>query len=327
MCILTHPRFCFSSFHLHLIALYRHSFRNTVVSGSFTLPVMFLLTAVCWMLPDVSSLERWGGLALTAVTAYLLMEMNTRFSLLRVRSRLVSTSFLFLMLIHPSLQTLDVQMLQPLCLVLGYFMLFSTYQQYRSEGYVFHAFLFLGIGSLFFPFILFLIPVYWIGMLFFLRSFTFRSLVAGLLGLLMPYWFYVAYAVWENRLDSLPAALLSHFSFRLPDFELLTTGEMVSGAVLTFFSLCALVHLFHTAYNDKIKTRMLFYTVVTAQILLCIALWLIPSEFITIFRLFIVNSAILMAHYYATGNGRFFDAWFNVSLLLLVALGIYQHFL
>ena len=115
---------------------------------------MFLLTAVCWMLPDVSSLERWGGLALTAVTAYLLMEMNTRFSLLRVRSRLVSTSFLFLMLIHPSLQTLDVQLLQPLCLVLGYFMLFSTYQQYRSEGYVFHAFLFLGIGSLFFPFIL-----------------------------------------------------------------------------------------------------------------------------------------------------------------------------
>ena len=72
---------------------------------------------------------------------------------------------------------------------------------------------------------------------------------------------------------------------------------------------------------------MLFYMVVTAQILLCIALWLIPSEFITIFRLFIVNSAILMAHYYATGNGRFFDAWFNVSLLLLVGLGIYQHFL
>lgn len=83
--------------------MYSHSFRSSVVTGSFTLPVMAVLTLVVWMFPDVENWKLWAGLGMTFLTAYSIMELNNRHALLRVRSRMMSVSFLTLMLTCPAL--------------------------------------------------------------------------------------------------------------------------------------------------------------------------------------------------------------------------------
>ena len=100
---------------------------------------------------------------------------------------------------------------------------------------------------------------------------------------------------------------------------------MISAVVLLLFSIPAFIHFFHTAYNDKIRIRMLFYCITTQQVLLTAALVGLPQYYHDIMPIYVVNTALLMAHYYALARARWFPAWFNLSALLLSALGIYNY--
>lgn len=288
---------------------------------------MAIVMLALWVIPNPTSLELWGGLAATFVTAYLIMELNNRNALLRIRSRMVSTTFMAFMLVCPSLHAWSMDCLPSICMVLGYFMLFSSYQLIRAEGYVFHAFLCLGIGSIVFPPMLVLALAYYFSMLFQLRNLTWRTLMAGILGLLVPYWIYAAYAIWNNNLDTAFLYLNHWFEPRIPNYHLLSIQQWTTLGVVMFFTIISFIHFFHTAYNDKIRTRMLFYVVATVQVFLTVGMVLLVDSFDLQMRLFIVNSSLLVAHYYALGKGRLFDTWFNLSLLLLIALGVFNYVL
>lgn len=133
---------------------------------------MAVLTLVLWVLPGMADSTLWGGLAITMLTAYLIMELNNRNALLRIRSRMMSTTFLFMMLVCPTLHCWNIDALTVVCLIAAYFTLFASYQKYRCEGYIFHAFLFVSLGSMAFPPMLVLALAFYVSMLFQLRNLT-----------------------------------------------------------------------------------------------------------------------------------------------------------
>ncbi len=69
------------------------SFRNKVVTGPLTLPIMVVIASILWFVVDPITIWSVGGLASTLFMAYLLMELNNRNQLLRIRSRMVSCTF------------------------------------------------------------------------------------------------------------------------------------------------------------------------------------------------------------------------------------------
>lgn len=300
--------------------MYSHSLRTRIATGTFTLPIAALLTFILWAMPHLAEAEIWAGLAVTGLTAYALMELNNRYALLRVRSRMVSTTYLVLMLACPMLHHFSTALLPMLCFVLSYFMLFASYQDTHSQGYVFHAFLFAGIGSIFFPPVLIMALLYYFSMLVQLRNFTWRTFMAGVLGVLLPYWLYVAYAIWSNHLDTAFLYLLPWVNYQLPDYSSIALSQWITVGTLGLLSLFALIHFFHTAYNDKIRTRMFFYVIVTQEIVLSAGLALLPQFYDVLLALFIANSAPLLAHYYTLAKGKFVDIWFYLSLLLLLGV-------
>ncbi len=286
---------------------------------------MAVVSVLLWMLPSVANLNLWLGLAATGLNAYLIMELNNRNALLRIRSRMMSATYLALMLACPALHEFSLEAVPSICLILAYFTLFASYQQLRAEGYVFHAFLFLGIGSLVFPPLLVLVLAYYICMLFQLRVFSWRTFVAGLMGIALPYWIKAAYGVWQNRLDSEFCYLEQWFKLQLPDYSQLNLNQWVTLGFLFALSLLAFIHFIHTAYNDKIRTRMLLYAVAVVEVFLAVGILLLPQSYDEQMRLFIANSSLLIAHYYTLGKGRFFDVWFYLSLVLLMALSAFNY--
>ena len=70
---------------------------------------------------------------------------------------------------------------------------------------------------------------------------------------------------------------------------------------------------------------MLIYVIVTQQVLLLAGMLLLPQAVHTQFRLFLLNSSLLIAHHMSLARGRLFDLWFYLSLLLLVALGVFNY--
>lgn len=306
--------------------MYSHSIRNSIVTGSLTLPVTAAACLLAWMSPDLESVQRWGGFALTLAAAYLIMELNNRNTLLRVRSRMMSATFLFLMSLFPALHDASPGMAVVICFIGSYFALFGAYQLRRPEGYVFHAFLLGGIGSLIFPPLWVCAAGYYVSLLFQLRAMTWRSLVAGLMGFALPYWFYAACAIWQNRLDFAYEERVARLALTAPDFSAVTVPQWVGLGSILFFALLSFVHFFHTAYNDKIRTRMFFYVIATQEVILAAGMiCLLPTDYTVMLRLLLANTSLLMAHYYALGRGRGFNGWFYISMLLLLLLGVYNH--
>ena len=115
--------------------------RTRVTTGTYTLPAMTALTAVLWVAPDAGSWRLWAGLVAAAWTAFQLIELNNRCTLLRVRSRMVSVTFLGLLLVLPAAHGFTPQSLVPLCVAASFRPLFGAYQKAEAQHHVFQAFL------------------------------------------------------------------------------------------------------------------------------------------------------------------------------------------
>lgn len=296
-----------------------------ITTGTFTLPATALAVCALWLIGGFADGRSWAGLAATGLTAYLLMELNNRNALLRVRSRMVSVTYLALTAACPALHGWDTAMVPALCLVAAYFPLFGAYQQKQTAAYVFHAFALISAGSLCYPPLLLFLPVFCFCLAAQLRALSWRSFWAGVAGAALPYWFVLALAVWRGNFPAVFEPMAEAFHFEAPRYAGLELWQAAAGAFVGVLSLTGIVHLLRKAYNDKIRTRMLLYAITVTEIFLLAATALQPQHFEVLFRLLTVNSAPLIAHYLTLARSRRMTLWFVGWLVMLAALFIFNY--
>lgn len=297
-----------------------NNFRTRIATGSFTLPVAVLVAAAVLCTAAPTGDELWKILAVVAVTTYALIELSNRNALLRVRSRMVSSTYLVILAACPFMAVWSTDLLPAVALVLTYFALFAAYQQPHPAGYAFHAGLFVGIGSLFYPPMILLEVVVVHCLLVQLRALNWRSLLAVVFGAVLPYWFLAGWGIWENRIDTIFVPYLEAFNFGAPDYAALTLPQMLVAGYVVVLSLCAAVHFTRTAYNDKIRTRMYFYVFLVLEVVLVAALAFQPQCANVLMHMLIVNSAPIIAHHFTLGRGRALNVWFIICLVLLAGI-------
>ena len=113
-----------------------------------TLPFMVIVTLLsCFLQHAFDSFYLWITLVETGILVYVLMEWNSQCQLLRVRSRMISSTVLAFVAAFPALQVSTWCWLPALFLVLSYFIAFKGYGQLKPQGWVFYAFLFVSAGD------------------------------------------------------------------------------------------------------------------------------------------------------------------------------------
>lgn len=301
-------------------------FRNKVSESWLTLPLVAVIVAICWVLPNARHLLLWGGLALSGLMAYLLVEWNNGFQLLRIRSQMISVTFLMLMAVFPQGHILSWNSLPAFCLLLSYFVLFRAYGLYEPQGVIFHAFLFLGVGSLIEPLLLLLVPFLFFSIQVQLRALTARSFGAGLIGWFLPYWFYIPYLLWT---ESFSVVVLREWIESLvptlPDYTSVPLSHWIELGILLFLALVSILHFVRTSYNDKIRTRQYFYLLLTQEIPIVLLAAAFPDRSGIFLPLLILNTTPFIAHYFALAKGRGMNLWFCFWMLVLLWLGISHH--
>ena len=100
-------------------------FRNRTAKSMLTLPLVAVVAGVVWLLPDPRSVWLWGGFAIVCALTYTLRELNNRSQLLRIRSRLVSATFLALFAALPDLHSAGMHLLPAVGLLLALCCLFA----------------------------------------------------------------------------------------------------------------------------------------------------------------------------------------------------------
>ena len=187
-------------------------FQNRVTAGRFTLPAAILISVTCWilsaiLLPDLeirkddyplwdlfrdSCIPAWGtrlfSFILYSVIGYFLIGLNNAFAIIRMRASVQTAIYFLLVSVCPAMHILYAGDLVAVTFLIALYFLFRSYQQAKPASYLFHAFVFMGMGSLLFPQLMFFVPVFWIGAYSF-QSLHPKSFFASLIGWSVPYWF------------------------------------------------------------------------------------------------------------------------------------------
>lgn len=304
----------------------QHTFRQRVSESMVSLPILSVLVAVLWMLPNIQNVALWIGLGIVGIMTYLVIAWNTQYQLLRVRSRMNSLSFLFLFAVFPELHAVGWHLFPAACLLGAYFLLFRAYGTYAPQGYLFHAFFLLSLGSVAFPPLLFLLPFFLFSAGRHLRALTGKSMLAALFGIVLPYWVLVPLFLFAREV------LQPYLSLWQPDclWEAIQLAKVpldhwVGGALFLLISVIAVVHFLRTAYNDKIRTRQYHYFLLLQAVPLVVLLVFLPQYFATTLSLLIVTLTPFIGHYFALAKGRGMNAWFITWIVLFSVFGLFNY--
>ena len=306
----------------------QQQFRNKVSESSLTLPFMVIVTLLsCFLQHAYDSLYLWITLVETGILVYVLMEWNSQCQMLRVRSRMISATVLAFVAAFPALQVSTWCWLPALFLLLSYFVAFKSYGQLNPQGWVFYSFLFVSAGSLMFPPMLLAVPFMFFAFGHQLRILSVKSVTASVLGLLFPYWTYGLFCLvggWNEVFwrESWVRAL----ALCLPDYSNVLPWQWILFVMLLVLGTIGIVHFVRTSYNDKIRTRQFFYTLLSLHFpLLFNVVWFPDCAGLTL-PLLLVNSAPFIAHFFVLARGRSMNFWFLFVLFVLVAVACFNAF-
>lgn len=304
----------------------RARFQNKVAASGLALPAVAVMATLLWLTHGTPDRLLLGGWAVCGLITYLIVEINNANALIRIRTRLTATLYLAGMGAMWFLQPFQAASVTALCLAGSYLLLFRTYQQPRPIDRTFHAFLLLGVGSLWFPQMLFLAPFYYWYMGTFLRCLSFRAFWAGLVGLLLPYWFWAGASLFTGRFEALvehARELVSWSPIGLDGFLKLDAPLLAAWALTSLLGVVSVVHYLHTDYNDKIRVRMLFYTLILQELVLEAFLLLQPQHARVLLALLHLNTCFLSSHYFALTSSRLSNAFFIITLFAYAALAAF----
>jgi len=322
---------------------------NRIAESVLTLPFCVGITAFLWCFPllgrdpEVKALNLWywelelpmlwvrflGGLLVALITAAVISETNNAQQIIRIRTRLMSSFWLLFIVCLPEIHPCVPFLLCALAYALALMLLFRLWQTDMPVLPVFHCMLCLSLGSLFwFPLIFLSLP-FFAHILGIVRSFSWRSFWAGLVGLLLPYWLWFLWGIWSESFKPLKDHLLEIRTLTLPtlqDYLEWPVGMQGVWALLTVTALVGFVHYLMTSYNDKLRVRSLLRIYLIESLLLQTLLFFQPRSWSVVLPMLIVASTPFIAHLFALTRNRLTGLFFwmvSFSWLALVVLQLW----
>lgn len=293
--------------------------QNKIAESRLALPVTAVYTLAVWLVMCALNCRMHAELAVFAVSAYLMAELNNRNALIRTYSRMVSCSFLVLgTMAAPVAGRLDVLAVQ-LCFIASYLLLCSSYQDKRAQGKMFYAFMFIGCASVIYPQALFFAPIFWVLSGTNLMAFSGRNFWASLIGLTLPYWFVCGYCVMTGDFDIIAPHLNLRFWDPYPYENVATTGMAVTFGFTLIVTVIGTIHFLRNSYKDKIRTRMIYEMLITLALFTTVLAILQPANGTQLTGILIVNASILLGHFLALTRTRLTNIAFIVLLTLALA--------
>lgn len=271
-------------------------------------------------LPDLA------GLVLAMLTTYIVLETANVFALLRIRSRMITAVWVTGISLMSFTHSYSVEWLAALALAGSHYIMFLTYQQHQPIAHIFHTFVLLGIGSLIIPQLLVLVPLYYWYLLVFMRALTWRGFWAGIVGMVLPISFVLAFCILRNdfsliwnRIDILLATKL----FATADYSWLLSYRNPETLVFVFISILSfigIIHYLRNYYNDNIRTRMYLYIYVMQTIGCWLMIMCSPDMYHQLAPVLVISSSTMIAHFFALTGSIISNIFFILSVITTILL-------
>ena len=252
-----------------------------------------------------------------------MMELSNSNALIRVRSRMVTASFMALSCAACFLFSSLSGAIFQLCFVTSLYTFFRCFQNREAAGMTFYTFLLVGLGSLAEVHAFWLVPLYWLTMAGTIYCMSWRTFSASLLGLLLPYWFGAAWIAYAEAGDF---TLLQHHLEPLwqltfpPDYQSAGLSAVVTYGFVIILMITGSVHFVRSNFRDKIRVRQMFYVLMIFSLFATLMLALQPQHQDMMLRVMIVCVSPFIAHFVSLTSTRITNAAFSVMTAATVML-------
>jgi len=298
---------------------------ETVTTSRNTLPIVCvysILLAVCYGVFTKQLLLQVGCVALSA---YFLVLLNNKYSLIRIYSRTVSSTYLILTMMCPFLTDSLHGSIATALFIGFYYMFFKAYQDHRAPGTIMYAFACLGLISTQFIQVVFFLPIALILMYKRIFAGNGKTLSAAFMGFLLPYWLWLAWAGMNGSVGNILEHLKSITVFTSPLVIPLGIHYLLTIILIIAITTISIVQCLSDSASDKIKTRMIYDVFIWMDVFAVVFLLLQPQHYHFLLRMIIVSSAPLIAHYFTLSQNKKITPYvFLVTISLVLMLTIFN---
>lgn len=291
-----------------------------IATNKYTLPLVGIVCILLWPAfhSEFNSQLLLLGLAASVCAVLLTSELNTRNTLLRNGSRLVSCVLFLLLTVIVQLHTFNRGHVLLLFYLLCCHILFRTVQ-IKSPSLSFFIYLLLSLSSFIMPSILIMVPAFWFSQLY-TQSMSGKCFTASLLALLTPYWLGFGFMVFIEDYQRIIDILYRQFTFQLPDYSSLTLPAIIQLAYVILVLAVGIVDFYKNKNEDKSRVRMILYIVISHAAFFTLLIILQPHNIYFILPLLVLCTAIMGGHFFALTYTKFAHIASIVFLLFSIMI-------
>lgn len=298
-----------------------HRLQNRIAGSRYALPITMVYAIGIWFMGGLLQQQLWPQFILMLMTALTMVELNNQHSLIRTYSRMLSCSYLVLSVaVLPLFVHVEACIVQ-LCFALTYLFMFRAYQDKSAISSVFNAFFLIGVASIWFVQILFLIPIWLIILRFYVMGMGWRTFWASLLAIITPYWFVGGYYVYLHDVGT----LIHHFSSitdfaPLFDFQSISLLNLLALCFISALGIIGMLHFLLNSSKDKIRIRLFFSSFMLMMTATIVFIILQPTHLPNLLSILIVSVSPLIGHYITFTSSRL--SGITCLMLLIITLTI-----
>ena len=296
------------------------TFKDKVAASGATLFVSIIYAVITWILTGLRDPLNWAGFGAMLLITAVLRRMSNGNALMRMRTWIVPSTYICLCAAFTFEHNFSFLQISVLLYAAALYFLFQSYQKYHAERWVFQAFFFLSCASLGFPPLIWLALTFYFAMIVQLRVFFVRTIMAGIFGLIMPLQIFAGLSFYFDRIDRVYGYINQIISFNPVKIRLWEISPTVSIGFVFILFLFGAFHYARTNFNDKIKTRIFFYILITQSLLLFLSLLLQPQLYESLSRFILLTISPVAGHYFAFSRGKIVQLLFALFLLAMLAI-------
>jgi len=262
---------------------------------------------------------------LTLLNAFLVAQINNRFTIIRTRTFLPILIFLLLLGTWNQTHAMIGSHLVLTLFILALYYFFNMSRDRKASEEAFMGSFLISLSSLLINPMIFIIPLCWIGFVMF-QSFSLRTFLASLFGMIAPWILYLSVAFMLQPDFNIYHLFNLNFNSEL-SISNFSLPEIIYAISISLIMIISIVEMYSITNSDAINTRNKLDFLLFLLVSLVILSFIFRNQFISFLPIIALVYSLLISHPMTLKQNNFNGILFLIFCVINIAFIISKYFI
>jgi len=262
---------------------------------------------------------------LTLLNAFLVAQINNRFTIIRTRTFLPILIFLLLLGTWNQTHAMIGSHLVLTLFILALYYFFNMSRDRKASEEAFMGSFLISLSSLLINPMIFIIPLCWIGFVMF-QSFSLRTFLASLFGMIAPWILYLSVAFMLQPDFNIYHLFNLNFNSEL-SISNFSLPEIIYAISISLIMIISIVEMYSITNSDAINTRNKLDFLLFLLVSLVILSFIFRNQFISFLPIIALVYSLLISHPMTLKQNNFNGILFLIFCMINIAFIISKYFI